>query len=563
MLTRVMVFALFAGAGGIYALLPSRAGLSVTVVEPAPVRGAIHVHSLRSDGTGDVESIAVAAAQAGLDFVIFTDHGDAMRPPDPPRYLHGVLCIDAVELSTNEGHVIALGLPRAPYPLGGEARDVLEDISRLGGFSIAAHPESPKTELRWSDWDSEPSGLEWLNTDSEWRDESIWSLARALLTYPIRGTETLVTLLDRPVDTLERWDTLTQSRSVVAVAGADAHARIGFWSIGEPYNSGSFFHVPSYERMFQVFSNALPDIILSGDAVGDTERVLGAIRDGNVYSVVDGLGLAAAMSFTASSGAMTAVAGEALRLDGPVTLRVGLQGPDTARIEILKNGRVLETATGRSLEVVVDATAAVYRVEVALPAGPGNPPVPWIVSNPIYVGREVDGTVISDSRSEAFEFAVQYEDGLASDWEVETSEASLGAMDAVSTVDNTQLSLRYGLGGTATANPFVALAMPAGPVLIDYDRLIFTAWANRPMRFSVQLREPQGEAGERWHRSVYVDSVPRTISVYFDDFRATGDASRPLPNLENVEAILFVVDTVNSPLGASGTLWIDDVQYGR
>ena len=42
-----------------------------------------------------------------------------------------------------------IGLPVAPYPLGGEARDVLEDVRRLGGFGIVAHPDSPKEALRW------------------------------------------------------------------------------------------------------------------------------------------------------------------------------------------------------------------------------------------------------------------------------------------------------------------------------------------------------------------------------------------------------------------------------
>jgi hypothetical protein len=566
MVTRAMIVAVLAGLASVwYVLLPPRAGVAVTVTEPrsAPVRGAIHVHSLRSDGTGDVSAIAAAAARAGLDFVILTDHGDATRPPDPPQYLEGVLCIDAVELSTDEGHVVALGLPRAPYPLGGKARDVLEDISRLGGFSIAAHPESPRSGLRWSAGDSELDGLEWLNADSEWRDESIWSLARALLTYPIRGTETLVSLLDRPTGTLERWDGLTQRRRVVAVAGSDAHARFGFRSFGEPYDNGRSLHVPSYERMFQIFTNALPDITLSGDAAADAQSVLAAIRDGHVYSTIDGLWGGASMSFAAVSGAVTAVAGDTLPLDGPVTLRVDVQGPDTARIDVLKDGSLLQTSMGTQLELAVDATAAVYRVEVAMPTSPGDPPVPWIVSNPIYVGREAVATAVSNDHPDASEFAVQYANGPASDWTIETSPASLGALDVVSAEDGRQLSLRYGLGGTASAGSFVAFVMPAGSAIGVHDRLMFTARAIRPMRLSVQLRQPGGGEGERWHRSVYLDSSPRTITVYFDELRASDVTSNSLPTLENVDAILFVVDTVNTSVGASGTLWIDDVQYGR
>src|SRR5688572_33149800 len=70
-------------------------------------RGAYHVHTTRSDGAGERDAVAAAAARAGLQFVIFTEHGDGMRPPAPPVYVAGVLCLDGVEISTNGGHYVA------------------------------------------------------------------------------------------------------------------------------------------------------------------------------------------------------------------------------------------------------------------------------------------------------------------------------------------------------------------------------------------------------------------------------------------------------------------------
>ncbi|MEP6592788.1 MAG: PHP domain-containing protein, partial [Acidobacteriota bacterium] len=92
------------------------------------VAGAYHVHTLRSDGSGDRAAVAAAAARAGLRFVIVTDHGDATRQPEAPAYIGGVLCLDGVEVSTTGGHYVALGLGAAPYPLGGEAAAVVEDV---------------------------------------------------------------------------------------------------------------------------------------------------------------------------------------------------------------------------------------------------------------------------------------------------------------------------------------------------------------------------------------------------------------------------------------------------
>ena len=137
--------------------------------------GGYHVHTDRSDGTGSVDEVAVAASRAGLAFVVLTDHGDGTRAPDPPSYQHGVLVIDAVEINTLAGHVVALGLTRAaPYPLAGHPRDVIEDIRRLGGAAVIAHPDSPNPALRWRGQGQNVAadGIEWLNVDSEWRDDS-------------------------------------------------------------------------------------------------------------------------------------------------------------------------------------------------------------------------------------------------------------------------------------------------------------------------------------------------------------------------------------------------------
>ncbi len=134
-------------------LLPPRPRVSVAVADPAAatlaapavVRGAFHIHTERSDGTGTIEEVAAAAARAGLQFIILTDHGDGMRPPLAPAMHGGVLVLDGVEISTSGGHYVALGLPGAsPYRLAGEPRDVVEDVRRMGGFGVAAHPDSPK-----------------------------------------------------------------------------------------------------------------------------------------------------------------------------------------------------------------------------------------------------------------------------------------------------------------------------------------------------------------------------------------------------------------------------------
>jgi hypothetical protein len=228
----IVALAALVAAGAILVLALPSSGERVPVppgwrdLASRTIAGAYHVHSTESDGGGDKPSIAAAAARAGLQFVIFTDHGDATRQPDPPRYIDGVLCLDAVEISTSEGHYVALDMPRAPYPLGGAAAAVVEDVERLGGFGIAAHPDSPKPALRWTADDLPVDGVEWLNADSEWRDETRFTRARAALGYLMRPADALASLLDRP-PTLARWDRWSAARPIVSLAAADAHGGIG------------------------------------------------------------------------------------------------------------------------------------------------------------------------------------------------------------------------------------------------------------------------------------------------------------------------------------------------
>jgi len=534
-----------------YLALPPRAPAeaAATGESQLELRGAIHVHTNRSDGTGTVAEVAAAAARAGLHFIVFTDHGNGTGEPDPPQYREGVLCIDAVEISTSDGHVLALGIPQAPYPLGGDARDVVEDVVRLGGFTIAAHPVSNKPDLDWRDWTVPIDGLEWLNGDSEWRDESAWTLVRAFFTYPARRVETIASLLDRPTAVLQQWDMLAQQRRVIAVAGADAHARIGLTQ-QEPYDNTLFLPMPGYERMFQLFSNVIPDVALGGDPTADARAVLAAIRDGRSYSRIDALGREGGFALTAAAGKL------------PATLRVDVQGPSDARVDLWKDGVVVAAGAASGFEHPAE-TPGVYRAEVSRSGAPGEPPVPWIVSNPIYVGREPPAQPAAPPRRAVTATVPRYTDGAADGWTIETSPASRAALDVVKGSRGTELALRYAIGGAASSGPFAALVFTPGPELARADRLLFWARADRPMRLSVQLREPAGEAGYRWQRSVYLDTEPREITVYFDDLRPAGMTPGDLPTLASVESVLLVIDTVNTPLGGSGRVWIDDVRYAR
>ena len=464
------------------------------------VAGAYHVHSTRSDGAEDKQQIAAAAARAGLRFVIFTDHGDGTREPDPPQYLHDVLCLDGVEISTNGGHYVALGLPPAPYPLGGDAAAVVEDVARLGGFGIAAHPHHPKHALAWDDWSAPIDGLEWLNADVEWRNESAMRLARVLFDYLVRPVPAVTSVFDRPDATLDRWAELLRSRAVIALAAADAHGGARTSALEE---GGSRLAIgPSYEASFRVLSNT---VVLTkpwtGDAAEDAAALLDGIRGGRVYSVVRGIAEGMVLSPDA---------------DGV------LQFPDP-----LPSG-----------VVVTDVGSPPRRArEAGHTNASGNPPTPWIITNPA-VPRTEHVLPLPSVAPLGIPLA------LRSPWRIERHPGSSGVV--AGRPDGFELT--YALQDGVRSSQFVAAA--ADVTLSRAAAVAFSATADRPMRASVQFRFPA--EGERWIKSVYLDQQARDVVLRIADMAPAERPDSKLPDLARAGSILFVVDLTNAKPGARG-----------
>ena len=525
--------------------------------DPPVVRGAYHVHSEASDGTGTVADIAAAAARAGLRFVILTDHGDGFRRTPPPRYLGGVLCIEAVEISTAGGHYAALGMSPPPYPLGGEARDVVEDVARLGGFGIAAHPDSAKPELRWDAWDAPFDAMEWFNADSQWRDERRWRLLPTILQYPVRPPEAVASLFDRPAGLLRRWDQLGSRRRIVGLAAADAHARMGLGGKTDPYDERLYVKLPSYEAIFRAFSLHVElREPLSGDPDADARAVVAALRAGRVYTVFESIAGPGALAFTAESGGDVARQGEALALGEPVRLRAVTNGPPQTSLQLLRDGEVVRQADGPSLELEADRPGA-YRIEARLPGAPGEPPLPWMVSNPIHVGRPS-----APHEADAVPAASARHVWPAGTWRTEHDAHSTGRAETASDGGVIRHTLRYELGRGA-ASPFVALVTEEVSAMHDAARIAFRAGSDRPMRVSVQVRLLEGSTERRWQRSVYLSPEPRDVTVTFADMRAVGTGARQAFAPERIHSLLFVVDTVNARPGGGGALWVEGIRTER
>ena len=561
-LTRLVIVLAIVMAG-LFMLLPSA---SIDTAAPAPniVRGAYHIHTDRSDGSGTVEEVAAAAARAGLQFIILTDHGDGTRSPDPPAYRRGVLTLDAVELNTTGGHYAAIGLAAAPYPLAGTPDAVIEDVRRLGGVGIATHPGSPRPSLRWTAWNAAFDGLEWLNGDSEWRDESRLAITRALLGYLLRAPESMAALLDRPREVFDQWDRLTESRRVLALAGTDAHAWLGYGQRTDPDGGGMHLPIPGYEATFRTFSNhVVLDAPLSGDAVKDAAALVAALRNGRLYSVVDALAAPGSLSLTASSGSRTGLIGDDLPIEGDVIVRAAVTAPPGTSLVLLKNGERAHEITGGSLEVNGGRDAAVYRIEAYVRGGPGEPAVPWIVSNPVYAGyrRAPEGPASAAPviRTDARSAEATTESGESDTSRIGAPPADLPGRRVAA---GTPLTWMFALAPGAPRGQFAALRIPIAGGLAAFDGVRFTVTSPKPVRAWVQLRAPVGNT-ERWGTTFYADAEERNIDLSLRAFLPIGVTSSDEPPLDRVDSLLFVVDTLNFLPGTSGSLVLSEIALVR
>lgn len=518
---------------------------------PDLISGAYHIHSNRSDGSGPVDAIAAAAGRAGLRFIIITDHGDATRPPDPPAYRHGVLCVDAVEVSSAGGHVVALNLRSAsPFPLAGETRDVIDDIHRMGGWAIAAHPDSPRLGLRWRAGDASVDGMEWLNVDSQWRGHSKAALVAAALHALFRPPETVAALFGPATAGLGTWTAALSARQVFTIAAVDAHARLGEDPDGSATSRPLALAVPGYETMFRTVAQtvrvARP---LTGEAAADAAALLEAIAAGRSYSVVRAfIDAPDVFEFGAVSGSERVDLGGTMASSSPVTLRASVPAGIGARVVLLRDGQEVASGDG-SVEFAAKEDGA-YRAEARL-AGRA---VPWIVSNGIRVGGAVVPMPATspDSRAPAAPATAIPLDS----WVIESSPTSTAAI----AIDRGELRLRYRLGAGEPAGQYVALASGAsGTAAIE--RIEFTATSTRPMRVSVQIRLPGGVEGQRWRRSIYVDGTPRHVSVALSELDAVDRRSPLRPISARVQSVLLVIDTLNALPGSSGELSVRDMGY--
>jgi hypothetical protein len=330
-------------------------------------KGVMHVHSfLGGHSSGTFESIIAAAQANGLNFVVMTEHPSAN--------------FDTAEMTLkgNHGGVLFVN-GKEVVQSNGERVLQLPGLNNGPRRSIVAYPQEFKS---WGD--SSFDGVEVYNlfTNSH-RINALLMFFDGLWNYRSYPDLLFANFYQRPAENLTLWDRalLQSGRRLVATAGNDAHANIGFSVEDSSGKKVLGMQLDPYERSFRLVRM---HVLAPGDKELTTNSLVQALLDGHCFISFDVFGDATGFRFEAVTNGDRKIQGDELPLSANTRLLVSL--PVSARILLFRNGNVVQEQTGLTDVEFKISEAGVYRLEVypsQLPKPVSDQP--WIISNPIYV----------------------------------------------------------------------------------------------------------------------------------------------------------------------------------
>jgi len=300
---------------------------------PQWYKGALHTHTLHSDGTIDPRELMRRFRDAAFDFVFITDHNNTTHrwelqkeipPGERPLWLVGE------EVTTPGGHASVWGLEPGEWvdfrvrPEDGRIRDLIDAAHRQGALFSVNHPVSSCVGCSWEHAFDGIDGME------------IWNGGHTAPDLP------------------GLWDKqLMTGRHVTGVGSSDWH------SDPNPIDVASV----------RVYAQSLT-----------ATAILEAIKGGRV--IVTRNGQVATPDVVVRSGSASARIGDTLRVTGPVSIDVNAPGLSGGRVIVVSNGATAgESALGADGRARVEGQFHGY-VRLELFAADGTSAA---VTNPVYL----------------------------------------------------------------------------------------------------------------------------------------------------------------------------------
>ncbi len=338
-------------------------------------KGALHVHTRYSDGSGTLATVVDAAHEAELDYCIITDHNSLRHKFEGAEgWYDRTLVLVGEEVSPRRNHYVAVGITEEIEPDEKDPQRTINEVRRQGGFGFIAHAHAKRKlsvfirNCSWNAWDADFDGIELWSYMFDWlRPVNALTLPYYLLrpSSAVRGPDE---------EALMMWDKLTQHRRVIAVGGVDAHAAY--------LKLLPFVKAFPYARMFRSIRTHILCPRFSGTLADDSEKVYEALREGRCFVAYDTLGASDGFRFFAERGSEEVQMGSHVRPSGDV--KFVISSPLEAHLRLIRSGELVAEAPGRRLEICAkelppsSGKRDVYRAEVHLEGRP------WVFSNPIY-----------------------------------------------------------------------------------------------------------------------------------------------------------------------------------
>jgi hypothetical protein len=324
--------------------------------------GCIHIHSVYSDGTGTISDISREADEAGLDYIMITDHNNLRALANGEEKWYGrVLTLIGYEINDYDdaNHYLAFGL-KEEINKNLSATEYVRRVKAHGGFGIIAHPDESRHLMLehppypWTAWESsEYQGIEIWNQMSEWMEgltpwNKVWRFVN-----PRRSIE-------GPAQrTLDRWDAVNRNRPVVGIGGVDAHAH-------KHKMLGGLLKLTIFRYKVQ-FQTVRTHLLLSeplepGMDLEIAKRLIyEAILNCRVFVSNYFNGDARNFRFWAENNHSVAHIGETLVLQAGTRLRVEL--PAGADIRLIRDGRLIQEHSAVNMDFEC-SESGLYRIEV-------------------------------------------------------------------------------------------------------------------------------------------------------------------------------------------------------
>lgn len=343
--------------------------------------GAIHIHTIYSDGSGTIDEIAGHANDADLDYIIITDHNTLRALQEKKEGWYGdTLLLVGCEINDkeNKNHYLAFNINQT-HSTRMPASEYVKRVKEDGGIGFLAHPHERRSSMKehppypWIDWEiNDFNGIEIWNHMSEWMEGLTDENKYNYFMHPLKS------IVSPPGETLKKWDELAQKRKVTGIGGIDAHAH--------KVNLLGFFEVEVFP--YKVLFRSIRTHIVSDKKLGknkDPETlaenkkiIYSALAEGKSYISNYYHGDATGFRYFAEDHGKIYQMGDTFEPSGNTKLRVLLPNI-SAEIRLIHNGECIDKFENMDAEFVV-TEPGVYRIEVYLENKA------WIFSNHIRIG---------------------------------------------------------------------------------------------------------------------------------------------------------------------------------